>query len=718
VSNKTGVSSKKSAIRVHGRGVVPTSLGGAAAQRRTLVVLLLAVLALAGLGFWGHALINRSLKQASAKELKALLGTAEQGLKLWLEQQLRISKAIATGETVPPALGALRQISKSAYDRRERLLSAPEQKAAREALDLVTKGLGFTGFVVTDETGIILIANDDRLVGFQAAEEPDLYPAWVQSGKSRVRLAFRSRLMKQLFGANKAPPISVFSSPIALEPKRYIGAIHLISPPEARFSDILKAARGGKSGETYAFNEGGWMISDSRFTDQLKRTGVLPKERQRSILEVELRDPGANLVQGEAALQGRANRPLTEMAASATKGETGVNVDGYNDYRGVPVIGAWTWLEAYGFGIATEVDVAEAFELENTLREAFVALFAILGLAVFTLVLSTHMVARLRRRSEAAEERALQLGRYSLKEKLGEGGMGVVYHATHTLLRRPTAVKLLKRDVGDAEAVERFQREVQVTSELTHPNTIAIYDYGHTPEGIFYYAMERLDGINLQQLIDRHGRISPARTVHILLQVSGALAEAHAKGLIHRDIKPPNVFLCERGGVYDTVKVLDFGLVKSLRPTRKDPQLTEVGSLVGTPQFMAPEIVKDAMSASAKSDIYAVGALAYYLLTGEFLFEGDTPMQICLAQISVEPRPMSEFCEVPADLDRLVMECLAKRPEERPESIRAFATRLRGCRVPGAWTNEDAEAWWSANHTATAAEADAVAPTLSTDAVG
>lgn len=717
VSKKAGASSKKSAIRVQARDAAPTSLGRTVTQRRMAVTLLLAVVALVGLGLWGHSLITRSLKGAAENELEGLLRTAERGLMLWLEQQERVARAIASGQTVPPALLTLRELSKAGHDRRDRLLAAPEQKTARKELELLTKGLGFTGFAVTDETGIVLLANDDRLVGFQAAEEPDLYPAWVHSGKSRVRLAFRSRLMKQLFGIENAPPISVISSPIAIEPKRYIGAIHLMLRPEGRFSDILKAARPGKSGETYAFNRDGWMISDSRFIDQLKKTGLLARGKHSSILEIELRDPGANLVLGEPVPVAAAHRPLTTMAASATKGAAGVNVHGYNDYRGVPVIGAWTWLDGYGFGIATEVDVAEAFELENTLKEAFLGLFAVLGVAVLGLVSFGYMLARLRRRSEAAERRAQKLGRYTLTSKLGEGGMGEVYHATHRLLRRPTAIKLLKRYAGDADAVARFEREVQLTSQLTHPNTIAIYDYGHTRDGVFYYAMELLSGINLQQLVDRHGAVAPARVIHILLQVCGALSEAHTKGLIHRDIKPPNVFLCERGGVYDTVKVLDFGLVKSVGAAAGDEPVTEVGSIMGTPHFMAPEIIRDAFRASAQSDIYAVGAVAYFLLTGDFLFEGDTPMEICVAQMTSEPKPLKERGDVPADLEAIVMACLAKRPEERPESMLVLAARLRACQGSGAWTDEAAAAWWQDNHTKTEIP-DPVAPTISIDAVG
>src|SRR5216110_2917269 len=202
--------------------------------------------------------------------------------------------------------------------------------------------------------------------------------------------------------------------------------------------------------------------------------------------------------------------------------------------------------------------------------------------------------------------------------------MGVVYRARHALMRRETAVKLLLPDRADVESIQRFEREVCITCQLTHPNTIQVYDYGHTPEGIFYYAMEFLRGLNLHELVARFGPQPEGRVIHILTQICDALAEAHALGLVHRDIKPANVFLCRRGGVPDCVKVLDFGLVREYGGAKRDKlNVTGENGMVGTPSFMPPEAIKNAARSDPRGDIYSVGALGYYLLTTTFVFDAE-----------------------------------------------------------------------------------------------
>lgn len=223
---------------------------------------------------------------------------------------------------------------------------------------------------------------------------------------------------------------------------------------------------------------------------------------------------------------------------------------------------------------------------------------------------------------------AQQLGQYVIERKLGEGGMGEVYLARHTLLRRHTALKLLPPERAGAKTVARFEREVRATSRLSHPNTVAIYDYGRTREGIFYYAMEYLDGVDLQRLVQEQGPLEPSRVVHILAQIASALGEAHDGGLIHRDLKPANVFLCERGGLPDTVKVLDFGLVKETggQSSLSGPVIaqTDVNALVGTPAYLPPESIHSPASVDGRSDLYAVGAIGYFLLTGTEVFQGSS----------------------------------------------------------------------------------------------
>ncbi|MBN9166688.1 MAG: hypothetical protein BGO98_44295 [Myxococcales bacterium 68-20] len=291
-------------------------------------------------------------------------------------------------------------------------------------------------------------------------------------------------------------------------------------------------------------------------------------------------------------------------------------------------------------------------------------------------VVSSFAIARVMYGLRTEIRKVMKLGPYTLDEKIGEGGMGIVYRARHALLRRPTAVKILARDRNDPSSVWRFEREVQITSELTHPNTIAIYDFGRTRGGLFYYAMELLDGMTLQELVGKEGPLPPSRAIPILAQVVGALGEAHAAGLVHRDVKPSNIMLCERGGLRDFVKVLDFGLVKSLG-VPNDPQMSRESSIKGTPLYMAPEAVLEPSSLDARADIYAVGAVAYFILTGRPPFEGSNIVEICSQHLHVPPVPPSQHVPgIAAELDALVLSCLAKAPKDRPASAAEILARL------------------------------------------
>ncbi len=292
---------------------------------------------------------------------------------------------------------------------------------------------------------------------------------------------------------------------------------------------------------------------------------------------------------------------------------------------------------------------------------------------------------------------ARRLGQYTLLERLGSGAMGVVYLARHAMLRRPTAIKLLSVEAGGT-ALERFEREVQFASELTHPNTISIYDYGRTADGVFYYAMEYLDGVDLEGLLALDGPQPPARVIHLLRQVCGALEEAHGRGLLHRDIKPANVFLCRRRGAPDLVKVLDYGLVKDLADGANAAGSRAEG-LTGTPHYLSPESISEPASVDARGDLYAVGALAYALLTGAPPFEGRTAVEVCAHHLHSTPLPPSRRIgrDLPADLEAVVMRCLQKQPEERFASAHALRGALEACADARGWTEADADAWWERN---------------------
>ncbi len=304
--------------------------------------------------------------------------------------------------------------------------------------------------------------------------------------------------------------------------------------------------------------------------------------------------------------------------------------------------------------------------------------------------LASRVIHRLRK--EVSDIKSL--GQYNLERKLGEGAMGVVYEAKHGMLKRPTAIKLLRPEVADRDALDRFQREVQLTAKLTHPNTVTIYDYGRTPEGLFYYAMELLSGATLTQVVEAGGPQPVERVVRILRDAALALNEAHEVGLIHRDIKPSNIMLARQGGVPDTTKVLDFGLVKNLGQV-DDLEQTNTMSIKGTPHYLSPEAIQDPQEIDGRTDLYALGAVGYYLLAGRHVFEGKTIMEICLHHLHTKPLPFAEVCsqEVPAELEALIFACLEKAQSDRPASGQELADALDRLAV-ARWTRADAEAWW------------------------
>jgi serine/threonine-protein kinase len=298
---------------------------------------------------------------------------------------------------------------------------------------------------------------------------------------------------------------------------------------------------------------------------------------------------------------------------------------------------------------------------------------------------------------------ARRLGQYTLEAKIGEGGMGVVYRAHHGMMRRPTAIKLLRPEKAVEANLKRFEREVQLTARLTHPHTITLFDYGRTPDGVFYYAMELLDGASLDKVVAVAGRLKPARVVHVLHEVAGALVEAHDVGLIHRDIKPANIILCRQGGLYDFPKVVDFGLVKDLDPGG-DAALSRADVIAGTPLYIAPEAITSPGSVSAQSDLYSLGAVGYFALTGQHVFDGRTLVEVCSHHLHTKPEPPSRRLNepVPGDLEALLLECLEKDPSRRPAGARGLRRRLEACAAYGGWTEDDARAWWEANAAATA----------------
>ncbi len=326
------------------------------------------------------------------------------------------------------------------------------------------------------------------------------------------------------------------------------------------------------------------------------------------------------------------------------------------------------------------------------------AQFGPTALAVATAVVASSITFRL----GSAVHDARQMGSYRLVERLGKGGMGEVWRAEHERLARPAALKLIQPEAlarpGSQDNLQlRFQREAQATALLQSEHTIELYDFGVADDGTFYYVMELLDGLDLDEIVRKFGPMTPARAVHCLLQVCESLAEAHARGLVHRDIKPSNVYLCRRGLQLDVVKVLDFGLVKAGTDfVDQSGDLTTEGVIRGTPAYLPPEILQGSDTIDGRTDLYAVGCLAWWLLTGRLVFEASNPMMMAASHLNTAPPELSEHATqaIPDDLEALILQCLSKDPRQRPSTATELATRLSAVDIGAPWDQESARLWW------------------------
>jgi hypothetical protein len=334
-------------------------------------------------------------------------------------------------------------------------------------------------------------------------------------------------------------------------------------------------------------------------------------------------------------------------------------------------------------------EVAQVMTFADFIQHVLVMLVAAVA-AVF----GTHLINTLRR--EAFEAR--QLGQYRLIAPLGAGAMGEVYLAEHRMLKRPCAIKLIHPDrAGDPQVLARFEREVRMTARLSHWNTVEIFDYGRTEDGTFFYVMEYLPGLSLEGLLERHGPLPAERIIHLLRQTCQGLREAHANGLIHRDIKPGNLFAAHRGGLYDVVKLLDFGLVKPVAEIHS-ARLTQEGAISGTPLFMSPEQARGLGDVDARTDIYSLGAVAYTLLCGRPPFERTSPLEVMIAHARDDVVPPSQLlASLPADLERVILRCLAKKPEDRFQDTDSLEQALGECAAADQWTQAHAARWWQEN---------------------
>jgi tRNA A-37 threonylcarbamoyl transferase component Bud32 len=641
--------------------------------RRAFHVRLVAVVvALVAVGLLIDRLVASAVEDLAVSQVRALSATTAANLRDWFTKRRELATVLASHPDVrEAALPILAGDARGAEHLRTLLLGFAEQ-------------FEIESFSVCAPDGKIVFAKEGVSPGMHVAHEYEDEVRRSLAGESTISApethAFRG-----------AEGLAITATAPVADGADVRGVLSLRFEPRGGYMRLFESARPGDTGETYAVDAQGRLASRSRFFAELRDAGLAAPRDDTAMLLIDLRDPGKRLV--DAAGVDRGSLPLTLPVREVTAGREGFDADGHRDYRGVPVVSAWTPVPEFGLGVVTQMDVAEAFRPLRRLRVVFASLTLLLGAAGVVAVVMMRKSEISARRVEKAEQKLRELGQYNLERKLGEGGMGAVYLATHRVLRRKTAVKLMRRETSP-DAVRRFEREARITCSLTHPNTVSVYDYGAAQDGTLYLAMEFLRGKDMDRIVRDHGPLPPARAIHFLAQTAGSLAEAHAAGLVHRDVKPANLFVCERGGILDFVKVLDFGVAKRTSP---DAGETSPEMLSGTPLYMSPECGLGAGEPDGRADLYSLGCVAWFLLTGKPVYERKTVMEVLMAHLQAPVPPLRDAAPspVPADLERIVLRLLAKSPSDRIDGAAHLLVELQACADWGRWTQDDARAWWA-----------------------
>ncbi|MCE9606954.1 MAG: serine/threonine protein kinase [Planctomycetia bacterium] len=660
-----------------------------------------AIVVLVGMTFWLRGHIADVIERSSVAELDTLLNAADTSVTNWIDSrrhqaqawvaepdvQAQLKPLLAEDRVVAPATNpATADPSPLNTDADERIVQTLRKRAGSDAEFVLWDRQARSLFTTAPVTATKPIPPKIFAESFPR----------VLAGESLLLMPHQCEQLagKDWFSLGK-PLIGVLV-PIRKTDEGEVTGILFVGLPSLvdTLNTMLAKFRPQATGEAYAFDRNGRMLSESRFRDQLIGLGLL-KAEDATVLNFSLRDPCGDLTRGHKSVDPYFAHYRPQAIMRAVNGLDGVVSESYRDYRGVTVLGASRWRAADDFGLCVEIERSEALSaLHYTGIMVVIAMVLLVG-TFGAIVWSSWSNARLRHRLAAQP----LIGSYLLDIQIGEGGMGRVYRAQHALLKRPTAVKIIRPDLVNDQTLAWFEREVKLAARLSHPNTIEIYDYGRTENGQFYCAMEYLRGLTLSQVLLVDGYLPLPRALHILYQACASLAEAHDLGLIHRDVKLHNLMLCLIGGEADFVKVLDFGLAKQSDPESASDTTRSSRSLVGTPLYMAPERLKAPYSTDARGDVYSIGVVAFKLLTGRDLFTGDSDLEL-FNQTLHQPAPLTSSVArqaIPPELDRIVAQCLAKDPDERPRTARAIAEALESLVMLHPWKQTAAAAWWRIN---------------------
>lgn len=636
--------------------------------RVPLLILGIKVVALGvilGVQAWALTTLERSLKDQTASNMKAAVDLRVSNLRGWaagLKQQCaRMLEDPELSRHVQALLEASKNIEGQDAVRAALAHHPAAAPLARRLLEPRSE-LNNLGFSILSASGLCLASEYEPLIGQTVTTSGAAYVGRIQMGEILVSRPYPNRY----YASNEKPefskPVMFVGGPIRDAAGRLV-ALGFFRFSPTRFYEILSSA----NAEFLAFDAKGLVLSPL-------------KDPAQEPFRTSLREPGASAPERWTP---------TMMSLLAAEGHDGMDADGHPDQNGRKVLAAWVWLPEWEMGIGGQIPVDRVLAPAAAVRTAFSTL-----LGVF-LALTAGVAGLLGIRWWRGKESPF--GAYRVEKRIGKGGMAEVFLARHEILRRPAALKILSGISPDAPSVERFKREARLACTLSHPNTIQVFDFGETPDGRLYYAMEHVEGLTLAQLIALDGPPPLGRAIHFLRQVAGSLGDAHRAGLLHRDLKPSNIMVTSRGGTADLVKVLDFGIACSLTPGDEDQ--TRATALIGTPAFLAPERILDPRTLDPRSDVYSFGAVAFYLATGRHVFEGSNPAEL-IYQVISSPRPSPSRLRgapLPEALETLILGCLSPDPQSRPAGMTEIVEILDTLALSERWTAEMALGWWSVN---------------------
>ncbi len=598
------------------------------------------------LGFISYQKVKKELVNIHTKQITNTLKANNKALEIWIDEQKKLAHLIAEAPKVRNYLIYLTKTYGFGKDApQELIVKDPSLLALNDWIKPIINSEGIVEYSVLDKTGYRVASNNTESIGQQIS----------QVGVNHLLPVFTGKNFTFTLPADPKDNMVWLDVPLSDTSGKVFATLGFGYDISQEFNKYSALVSPGNSGNTYSYNSEGQIMFPFVSNGNLRNS----------------------------------KHPAAITLLNKEKHQTKILLSTYNSLNGAPVIGGYLWIPKFKTGLIAELPDSEAFKSLKSVGVTFTILVLLILLIALVSLFNTFRWLKLKEKSQQV------VGPYLINDKIGEGGMGNIYLAEHKLLKRLTAIKTLKRESLSAKNKIRFENEALLASKLNHPNTVKIYDYGVEKDGNYYFAMEYLEGITINQLIDISGPVNKDRSLHIILQICYSLREAHHKNLIHRDIKPQNIMLCYFGDTYDFVKVLDFGLVKDLDREQGD-ELTTMFEIGGTPMYMSPERLTAPSTVNQRTDIYSVGAVAYFLLTGLKPFHKGVTDLDTINHVLNESPTLIVNPNIDKALEDIIHKCLEKEPENRYNSIEELICKLEGL-MTTVWSQEKAKEWWNVN---------------------